>query len=249
MLKTATLSLAGLVLCLGLGACTTVDKLSRVGKAPDLTPITDPTTEKNYRPVSTPQPRKEQPTFAPNSLWRSDATTFFKDQRAAEAGDILTVMINITDRAQVNNSTARSRTSAEDANLTNFLGFEGRLGAVLPDGVDPSSLTNFGSTSSTQGSGTIDRQEVVSLTIAAMVVQELPNGNLVIQGRQEVRVNHEVRELLLTGIVRPQDIKSDNTIEHTQIAEARISYGGKGHLSDVQQARWGQQIYDILFPY
>lgn len=162
-------------------------------------------------------------------------------------GDIVTVNIDISDSAQLQNSTNRSRTSAEDADLTEFFGAD--LTGFFNDAIDPSSLASLGSTSTTQGTGSVNRTESISLTVAALVTSVLPNGNLVIAGRQEVRVNNEVRELLITGIARPQDIASDNTIAHTQIAEARISYGGRGHLSDVQRPRYGQEIYDILMPF
>jgi flagellar L-ring protein precursor FlgH len=126
---------------------------------------------------------------------------------------------------------------------------ESRLKGFLPDAVDPSSLVNAGSDSSSSGSGSVDRSETINLTIAAVVTQVMPNGNLVIQGQQEVRVNSEVRELTVSGIVRPEDISNLNTIKHTQISEARISYGGRGQLTDVQQPRWGQQFFDLIWPW
>jgi flagellar L-ring protein precursor FlgH len=172
-----------------------------------------------------------------------------RDQRAQRVGDILTVNIAIDDEANISNTTARSRTGAEDADLTNILGYENNLGRLLPDAVSPSSLLSLGSTSSTSGTGSVARTESLTITIAAIITQVLPNGNLVIQGRQEVRVNFEVRELLVAGVVGPEDITATNTINHTQIAEARISYGGRGQLTDVQQPRYGQQVLDIFFPF
>jgi len=138
---------------------------------------------------------------------------------------------------------------AEDSDLTNFLGYENRLGKILPNGVSGSSLVSLGTESKANGTGTVDRKETVKLTVAAIVTQLLPNGNMVIMGSQEVRVNYEKRVLNVSGVVRPQDIDSSNTITHSQIAEARIAYGGVGQLSDVQQPRYGQQLFDVIFPF
>ncbi|MEE2526190.1 flagellar basal body L-ring protein FlgH [Hyphobacterium sp. HN65] len=184
-----------------------------------------------------------------NSLWTAGRQTFFGDPRAANPGDILTVNINIADSANVQNSTNRARTSAEDSDLTNFLGGEAALSSFFNDAIDPTSIASFGSSGSHTGSGAVTRAETINLSIAAVVTDRMPNGNLAIAGRQEVRINNEIRELLVSGVVRPQDIASDNTIRHTQIAEARISYGGRGHISDVQRPRMGQEVFDILWPF
>jgi flagellar L-ring protein precursor FlgH len=184
-----------------------------------------------------------------NSLWTPGRQTFFGDPRAASPGDILTVNINISDSANVQNSTNRARTASEDSDLTNFLGGEAALSQFFNDAVDPTSLASFGSSGSHTGTGAVSRQETINLSIAAVVTDRMPNGNLAIAGRQEVRINNEIRELLVSGVVRPQDIASDNTIRHTQIAEARISYGGRGHISDVQRPRMGQEVFDILWPF
>jgi flagellar L-ring protein precursor FlgH len=82
-----------------------------------------------------------------------------------------------------------------------------------------------------------------------VVTQVLPNGNLVVAARQEIVVNSELRELKVTGVVRPQDIASDNTVLHDRMAEARIQYGGRGQMTDLQSPRWGQQLMDILLPF
>jgi flagellar L-ring protein FlgH len=236
-------------LMLALSACGTADRLARIGDAPPLSPISNPIAHRNYEPITLPMPRPERVEHQPNSLWRSGAKNFFDDQRANRVGDILTVEIDISDKAQIDNSTERSRSGSEDSNLSSYFGIEASLANILPEAVNPSNLTNYGSNSSTSGSGSVDRSESVNLTVAAIVTQTLPNGNLVIQGRQEVRVNFEVRELLITGVVRPEDISKNNTIQHTQIAEARVSYGGRGQITDLQQPRYGQQLYDIVFPF
>ena len=231
-----------------LGGCGAGERIRNIGKAPDLTPV-GKDQAKGVTPIALPMPAPDPAVYQPNSLWRSGARAFFKDQRAAKVGDILTVSIDIADKANIDNATTRTRTSSEKADLTNFLGYEGQLSKFLPNSVDPASLSSLGSTSSTVGNGKVDRTETIELTIAALVTQVLPNGNLVIQGRQEVRVNNEIRDLSVNGVVRPEDISNTNTIKHTQIAEARISYGGRGQLTDMQQPRYGQQLYDIVFPF
>jgi flagellar L-ring protein precursor FlgH len=212
-----------------------------------MTPIQNPAAESGYRTVSLPMPDPERTAdFMPNSLWRQGAKAFFKDQRARRVGDVLTVVINLNDTAKLDNETERRRTSSERGNK--LLGYEQSLNRVLPQAVDPTNLVSLGGTTSSVGSGKVDRKEEIKLTVAALITQVLPNGNLVIQGRQEVRVNFEVRELLVAGVVRPEDISSSNQVQHTQVAEARISYGGRGQLTEVQQPRYGQQVLDILLP-
>lgn len=246
---------------LALPACGTMGRVSNIGKAPDLSPIgevktatqegsiSQPVTIQNRMALEAATARAGQQQAPDTSLWRTGARAFFSDPRANNIGDILTVQINISDNAAVDNTTTRTRASSDQSGVTNLLGLESQLNRILPGAVDPSNLLNAGSTSNSTGSGQVQRSEAINLTVAAIVTQVLPNGNMVIQGRQEVRVNFEVRELIVAGIVRPQDITDDNTVEHTQIAEARISYGGRGQLTDVQQARYGQQLMDILLPY
>ena len=239
------LAIVGL-LSVTLSACNIVERLANVGQPPKLATIDNPTQLKTYRPVTMPMPAPEPPSHSANSLWRSGARAFFKDQRASRVGDLLTVNVVIDDQAKLNNTT---RAAGEDAQATNLLGAETRLGEIFPEAIDPTSLVDLSSDSSHTGSGSVDRNESISVKLAATVTQVLPNGNLVISGRQEVRVNYEVRELTVTGIVRPEDISATNTVNHEQIAEARVSYGGRGQLSDVQQPRYGQQLFDILFPF
>lgn len=227
-----------------LAGCNAAGRISNIGKAPDLSPIATPAPA-----VAMPMPAPEEVVYQPNSLWRSGSRAFFRDQRAARVGDILTVLINVEDSAKVNNTTTRTRTNSENAGLNNLFGYESYLGKVFPGAVDNTSLADLDSASSSSGEGSVDRKETIDLTVAAVVAQVLPNGNLVIAGRQQVRVNYEVRDLLVSGIVRPEDISNINTIQHTQIAEARISYGGEGQISDVQQARYGQQLFDIIMPF
>jgi flagellar L-ring protein precursor FlgH len=187
--------------------------------------------------------------FSANSLWKVGAKAFFKDQRAQRIGDILTVQIEIDDSAQMRNATDRSRENEVNVGIRNFLGLESSLGKVLPGGFDPQTAVGFGGDASSSGEGSINRAEKISLTIAAVVTHVLPNGNMMIQGRQEVRTNQELRELMVAGIVRPEDITSANTIRHTQIAEARISYGGRGSLTRMQQVPAGQAVVERVTPF
>jgi flagellar L-ring protein FlgH len=184
-----------------------------------------------------------------NSLWQPDGQQFFADNRASQVGDILTINIAINDSAQLSNETNRSRSSDRSAGVTNFFGLENLPGQVLPEGFDPSNMVGMESQGSFQGQGGVTRQETVNLTVAAVVVQVLPNGNLVVAGRQEVRINNEVRELIVSGIVRPQDITAANTVRHNQMAEARIAYGGRGQLSAFQQPPVGEQVLGIVSPF
>lgn len=235
---------------LTLGACAgTVDKLKNVGQPPPLSTIENPQQRQGYQPVSLPMPNPNMVEPQMNSLWQEGRKTFFKDQRASDVGDILTVVIDIDEEATFENDTQRSRSSTEGANIPAFGGLETELDKFLPEEVDPTNLAQFSSDTSTIGSGEIEREEEVRIRLAALVTQMLPNGNMVIEGRQELRVNFEVRELQVMGVIRPEDITIDNSIAFDKIAEARISYGGRGHITDMQQPRYGQQVYDILFPF
>lgn len=233
----------------GPSACNTLDRLSSIGAEPPVTPIQNPAIAQP--PVTMPTPAPVALERQANSLWTTGARAFFKDQRASQIGDILTVTINIADNAQLSNSTERTRTNTEGANAANLLGYENRIFDHLPgtNKSDPTKLINLGSNSDSKGTGTINRTETIALRVAVTVTQVLTNGNLVVQGSQEVRVNFENRVLQIAGVIRPQDIRSDNQIPYDRIAEARIAYGGRGQLTDVQQPRWGQQVYDILFPF
>ncbi|PYF00157.1 flagellar L-ring protein precursor FlgH [Rhodopseudomonas faecalis] len=241
--------LAGVLLATGglAGGCSSIDRLSQIGEQPKLAAIENPTAQPGYKPVSMPMPSPQPASYNPNSLWRNGSRAFFRDQRAHQVGDILTVTVNITDKANIANQTQRSRNNSEDSGVTDFIGSKtiGNPGtAILPGRI----LTADG-TSSSDGKGSVQRQEALQTTVAAVVTQLLPNGNLVVEGKQEIRVNFEIRELIVAGIVRPEDIQSDNTIDSAKIAQARIAYGGRGQITDVQQPRYGQQVMDVLLPF
>ncbi len=237
------------VAALDLSACNMLNRLSEIGDEPKITDIQNPTTQPTYQPVTMPMPAPVIAERQPSSLWRPGARAFLKDQRANNVGDVVTVVINVNESAQISNETKSARTSAETAQATNFLGIESELNKVLPDAVNPASLVNTGSTSANDGNGSVNRSEQVTLSVAATITQVLPNGNLVVQGRQEMRINYEVRDLQVAGVIRPQDISAINTIPFDQIAEARLSYAGHGQISDKQQPRYGEQIFDVLFPF
>jgi flagellar L-ring protein precursor FlgH len=242
----------GLALCAAalLAGCSAVDRLASVGEMPRQTTIENPTAKPGYKPVSMPMPAPKYAERQPNSLWIGDnRKTFFEDQRADEIGDILSVTIDIDDEANLKNETKRNRDAQEDTALPHALGFEGYLGKVLPDAVDPTALLDGDTSSSHDGKGEIKRNEDIKLKVAAIVSQILPNGNMVISGHQEVRVNFENRILEITGIIRPEDISIDNTIPYDKVAEARIAYGGRGQITDLQQPRYGQQVLDIISPF
>lgn len=228
-----------------LAGCSTVKETL---KGPELAPMAYPAQLiPAQQPMLTP-PAPSQPASA-NSLWRIGARTFFNDQRARNVGDILTVQIDIDDSAQVSNSTTRARSNATSAGVGHFFGLESSLGKILPGGYDPAKMIDMSGSVDSSGKGVIARSEKVSLTIAAVVTGVLPNGNLIIQGRQEVRTNSEVRELTVAGVVRPEDVSAANTIRHTQIAEARISYGGRGDVTRVQKAPAAQALTERFSPF
>ena len=205
--------------------------------------------------IPMPEPvQKRAPVRAESaSLWQSGTSGFFGDQRASAVGDILTVLIDIDDKAQLENASSRSRSSGNSVEAPTLFGYESKLAKVLPglnqEEVPAGNLIDRGSQSTSKGDGSIARNEKISLKVAAMVMQRLANGNIIIAGRQEVRVNNELRELRVAGVVRPGDIEMDNSIPYEKIAEARISYGGEGQLSAVQKPRYGEDALNVILPY
>jgi len=240
---------AALALTCALGGCSGFTRLSQIGEAPPLTTIQNPATKPGYQPVSMPMPKPITAERRPNSLWQAGSRAFFKDQRASQVGDILTIDISFDDKAQFNNETQTQRTTAEQSSAGSLMGFESQLQKILPHNSNPASLLNIAGTSNNDGKAAITREEQVTLEVAALVTQVLPNGNLVVQGHQELRVNNEVRDLQITGIVRPQDISAINATTLDKLAEARVSYGGRGQLTNDQQPRFGEQLIDIVAPF
>ncbi len=234
--------------CLALPACGTATKISEIGSPPAMTPSSDPTAAPGWRPLHLPMPPTDLGQPDANALWRPGSRAFFRDQRAAQLGDIVTVLINISDLADFKDSTSATRGGHESLGLPNLFGVENSLPRVISK-ANPAALLSTASSNDATGTGQIKRNEVVALRLAGIVTQVLPNGNLVVAARQQVRVNDELRNVEVSGIVRPQDIASDNTVLHDRMAEARISYGGRGQLTTVQSPRYGQQLLDILLPF
>lgn len=223
-------------------------RLGQVGRAPAFSPPTG--NDGRFLPSDYPLPEAttvHEPKTA--SLWTGARKSLFGDRRAGHRGDILTVVIQINDSAQMSNSSGRTRAGSDKMGIPSLFGIPERINAVLPAGASMANAVSTSSDSSYQGSGTIQRNEKLTLRIAATVIQALPNGILRLAGTQEVRVNNELRDLTVTGYVRPEDITRLNEISYDKIAGARISYGGRGQLTDVQQPRYGQQIADILLPF
>ncbi|MDP1875342.1 flagellar basal body L-ring protein FlgH [Phenylobacterium sp.] len=243
-MRLATLAILAL---LPLGACSTVQEAVA---GPDLTPVRYPAALVPQQQVILASANQPMPSQASaNSLWRTGARAFFLDQRANRVGDIVTVQIEIDDRAQTSNSTSTNRSGGMQAGVPTFFGLESSLGRILPGAFDPANAISSSSSSNNSGSGSVSRAEKINLVIAAVVTAVLPNGNMMIQGTQEVRTNGEVRQLSVAGIIRPEDITSSNTIRHSQIAEARISYGGRGDISRVQRTPAGQAIVESFSPF
>jgi len=236
-LKLSALLLAGAAL----SACSAVSRIENIGEAPKLAAVGNPAGQQIVAAIPRPSPI----THDNNSLWQPGSQSFFHDPRAMHVGDVITVNVTVADNAKMSNTSSRGRTNSENANLTNLFGLE----KVLPPAIDPTSVVKMGSDNSNVGAGSIARAESISMTLAALVAQVLPNGNLVIDGHQQVRVNNEMRDMRLSGIVRREDITQDNTVNLSQIAEARVTYGGQGTMSDVQQPRYGSQLLDIVLPW
>lgn len=238
--------LAGLVGLVMLGGCS---RLQEVGKRPEFTDNIGTYEQRAMAIQALPDGSLRSRKSDNASLWSRDRASLLGDRRAGTRGDILTVVIEIDDKAEISNSSQRSRSGSEDLGIPSLFGIPQRIDRNLPDGASLSSAVSTNSSSASAGDGSVSRNEKLTLRIAATVVETLPNGVLRIQGSQEVRVNFEIRELLVTGYVRPADISRQNEITYDKIASARISYGGRGQITDVQQPRYGQQVADILLPF
>lgn len=225
------------------------DRVDHIGKPPTFTPADRGTEAVSMRSPTPSIALASRTDAAQSSLWSAGQTSLLGDRRAAKRGDIMTVVIEIDERAEISNSTQRSRNSSESAQIPELFGFPQRQQPKMPDGASMANIVDLNSASSSGGDGSVSRREKLTLRVAATVLEELPNGVLAIEGSQEVRVNFELRELLVSGYVRPEDISRQNEITYDKIASARISYGGRGQITDVQQPRIGQQILDAVLPF
>jgi flagellar L-ring protein precursor FlgH len=238
-------------LCALLAGC--AGQVDHLGRPPSMTPpgtaaleVAPPAPE---RVALVPPPPPPARTAATASLWQSGPSSLFGDRRARRRGDILTVVVEVDDEGQISNETDRARSGSQSAAISALLGLPSVAEAVLPAGasLDPAVSADGESTSS--GSGSVNRQEEIAFRLAATVEQVLPNGHLVIRGSQEIRINYELRELQVSGIVRPEDVTRKNEITADKIADARIVYGGRGQISALQQPRYGSQILDLVSPF
>ena len=239
-------SLPVLATLAALAACGRAD---HIGKAPDFTPVQETAA---HSAMFSPGLPLRQETLRPvdqSSLWRAGRKSLLGDRRAMRRGDIMTVVIEIDDEAEISNSTQRSRDGSESLGVPGLFGIPQRIDERLPDGASMAEAVSIASASSSSGSGSVRRNEKLTLRVAATITDVLPNGVLAISGSQEVRVNYEMRELLVTGYVRPEDVSRQNEVTYDKIASARVSYGGRGQISDMQQPRIGQQVLDAVLPF
>lgn len=231
---------------LSLAAC---DQAARIGAPPPLTPVSQSPELVAMQDPGLPVSLDPAHPLDRASLWSGGRGSLLGMRRAETRGDIVTVMIEIDDRAEFSNSSERSRSASENLSIPNFFGIPQRVNEKLPEGATLSPAVGLSSDSDFAGDGSTSRNERLTLRVAATVTDVLPNGAFAIEGRQELRLNNEVRDLIVTGFVRPEDISRRNEISYDKIAAARISYGGRGQINRVQQPRWGQRASDTFLPF
>jgi flagellar L-ring protein precursor FlgH len=240
------LSTTLLLVALAVSGCGRTDHM---GKAPSFTPTTN--NQEHYAMMNPPLPQQASVSRRSDtaSLWSGNKASLLGDRRAASRGDILTVVIEVDEKAQIKNESERNRSGSDSLSLPALVGLPQRINERLPTGATTDPLVDISSDSKSSGDGSVKRSEKLTLRVAATVVDVLPNGVLAIEGSQELRVNYELRELLVSGFARSEDISRKNEITFDKIASARVSYGGRGQITDMQQPRWGQQVMDAVLPY
>jgi flagellar L-ring protein FlgH len=224
-------------------------RMDHLGKPPSFTPNSQGAEQVAMLWAGLPVHAQPQRNLDQASLWSGGRSSLLGDRRAEKKGDILTVVIEIDEKAEISNDTSRTRSGSESLSVPDFFGAPQRLGQKLPDGASFDPAVELESDSASFGKGSVKRKEKLTLRVAATIVEVFPNGVLSISGSQEIRVNFELRELLVSGYVRPADISRQNEITYDKIASARVSYGGRGQITDVQQPRYGQQILDVVLPF
>ncbi|MFA3919251.1 flagellar basal body L-ring protein FlgH [Ruegeria hyattellae] len=224
-------------------------RLDHLGRPPSLSDNEDSPEQVAMLWPGLPLHAPDQRSVDQASLWSGGQRSLLGDRRAMKKGDILTVVIEIDEKAEISNGTRRSRGGSESLEVAELFGAPQKLQDKLPEGASLADAVSIDSQSKNTGQGSVKRKEKLTLRVAATVVNVLPNGVLSISGSQELRVNFELRELLVSGFVRPEDISRQNQITYDKIASARVSYGGRGQLTDAQQARYGQQVLDAVLPF
>ncbi|MEM7616983.1 MAG: flagellar basal body L-ring protein FlgH [Pseudomonadota bacterium] len=246
-----TIIIIAIILCLT-NCGTFSDRIDEINNGVELSEVEIPTSKDSYKPVRLSNNFYNQPTKViqknANSLWRPESHSFLLGNQSKKIGDIIKVIIEISDKAELENETESERENSSELSAPSIFGLERLITGWLPGNADTSSLLSIDSSSTNTGTGTIEREEIIETEIAAMITQILPNGNMVINGDQEIRVNYEVRHISISGIINPNDIAADNSINSKMIAESRISYGGRGNISNKQTPRYGHQIIDSLSP-
>nr|WP_319947374.1 flagellar basal body L-ring protein FlgH [uncultured Shimia sp.] len=224
-------------------------RMDHMGKPPSFTPTMN--NQEHFAMMNKPLPLSSDSSLVTEqaSLWSGGKSSLLGDRRAMARGDIMTIVIEIDEEAEISNETQRSRKGSESLAMPQLFGVSQRLNEKLPTGASADQLVSIDSTGKSSGDGSVSRSEKLTLRVAATVVDVLPNGILAIEGSQELRVNFEMRELLVSGFVRPADVSRQNEVTYDKIASARVSYGGRGQITDVQQPRYGQQILDAVLPF
>ncbi len=189
---------------------------------------------------------------ANGSLWVENGGRslgeMFVNAKARRIGDIVTIRIVESSSASNKASTDTDRASSLDVGLSSFFKLEDEFPSTQAF-FNPFSPAQASYESEFEGTGSTVRSGALEAYISARIVQILPNGNFVIEGNREVRVNNENQIITLTGVVRPRDISGENVVQSTYIADARISYSGSGIVNDQQRPGWLVRILDNIWPF
>lgn len=238
-----------MILPLFLSGCNLAEKLATVGQTPELSQIQDPTLQPGYQPISMPMPEARASERRVNSLWENGSRAFFKDQRARSVGDIVTIEVDFNDQQSMEMTPNISQNSKLNSSFGAVFGLEKQIARLLPKNMDLPNVLNMSNAPNMSGSGKYDVSDKLKFKISSVITQILPNGNMVIEGRREMRLNNEVREIVLRGVIRREDVSAGNTVKGEKVAEARLSVGGRGDLSDVNSAPWFHQLVNKVSPF